>query len=111
VFWGSFGCFGVNRRAPFTSFPHRKDRTTGPGGEIIAYYESTITINRRIELERDDIELIWLEVIIANHKRLLECIYRPDSNVDYWNKLDDTLTRATDTSMDVVLTGALISIC
>lgn len=56
-------------------------------------------------MERDDVELLWLEVLINNHKFLLGCIYRPDSSIDFWGKLDDTLTRATDTSLDVILTG------
>ncbi|PJE77769.1 hypothetical protein CI610_03302 [invertebrate metagenome] len=93
------------RLQTFSNKLFRKDRSTGPGGGIIVYHKDDVVINRRLELERDDIELLWLEVRVDNHKFLLGCIYRPDNNVDYWVKLDDSLTRATDTSLDVILTG------
>ena len=89
----------------FNNKPFRKDRTTGPGGGIIIYHKDNIVLKRRLELERDDIEILWLEACVDNHKFLLGCIYRPDSNIDYWIKLDDSLTRATDTSLNVILTG------
>ena len=84
---------------------HRRDRLTGPGGGVIIYYKNTVHTIRRQDLEHEDVEMIWIEVLVDKKKILLGCIYRPESNVEYWNKLDHVLENACNTAMDIIITG------
>ncbi|XP_021351654.1 uncharacterized protein LOC110465005 [Mizuhopecten yessoensis] len=91
----------------FSDEIHRKDRTTGHGGGVIIYHKNNILTKRRHDLENEHIEMIWIEVLIQNHKFLLGCIYRPDSNIEYWSKFEQILDKASETSMDILITGDL----
>ena len=84
---------------------HRRDRRTGPGGGVIIYCKDSVFSKRRIDLENDDIEIIWIEVKIDCHTFLLGCLYRPESSIAYWSKLDTMLETVIGTDMNVIITG------
>lgn len=94
----------------FSNVIFRKDRYLRPGGGIVIYHKDTIIMKRRTDLEVPDLELLWVEITVSANKLLLGCIYRPpDSNVDYWDRLDNLLYHVTDnsrqTNLDIIITG------
>lgn len=90
----------------FSNNIHRVDRKTGLGDGIIIYCKNTLNTKRREDLEHEDLELIWLDIFINNKKILLGCIYRPESNVDCWNKLEIVLEEVynKNTGTDIIIT-------
>ena len=50
---------------------HRLDRKTGPGGGALIYYKNNIVVKRRYDLERDQVEMIWVEIHAESHKLLV----------------------------------------
>ena len=56
--------------------PFRKDRADSYGGVII-YVKETIPCKRRLDLEIDGIECIWLEMKLKSKVILLSVFYRP----------------------------------
>ena len=59
-----------------------KPRTTGKGGRVGVYTSSIVPYYRRLDLERDGIECIWIEILFPKPKViLLGFIYRsPNSS-------------------------------
>ena len=49
----------------------RKDRGVGLGGSILIYISKQIQYKRRYDIEKDQIETIWIEVLIPNRKSVL----------------------------------------
>ena len=84
---------------------HRRDRRTGPGGGVIIYCKNSVLSKRRIDLENNDIEIIWIEIKIDCHTFLLGCLYRPESNIAYWSKLDNMFETVIETNMNIIITG------
>lgn len=93
---------------------HMKNRTTGPGGGVGAYVNknlSSISVDRRKDLEFHNLELMWLEIQLKNTKNfLLGVIYRPPDTSDYlpkdFNKIfTDNLSNVFNESKEVILMG------
>ena len=62
----------------------RKDRAEGAGGGVAVYVVESLPSHRRLDLEEDGIECIWIEVWVKNSKPILvENLYRPPDNSDY----------------------------
>ena len=61
---------------------YRKDRIGKSGGGLCVYVKNTVQTKRRIDLETDDAEIIWLETCPYKSKRPLFVggIYRPPSS-------------------------------
>lgn len=57
--------------------PIRKDRVTNNGGGLAIYSKNNIFLSRRLDLENDNIENIWIEVHSLKNKFLLGLFYRP----------------------------------
>jgi hypothetical protein len=55
---------------------YRKDRTRHGGG-VLVYVHDTISVTRRVDLEHDDIETLWLELQMDNGRVLIGTYYRP----------------------------------
>ena len=55
-----------------------KPRASGQGGGVGAYISSSVPFHRRLDLEQEDIECIWLEILFPKTKGfLIGIIYRP----------------------------------
>ena len=62
----------------------RKDRAKGAGGGVAVYVVESLPNHRRLDLEEDGIECIWIEVWVKNSKPILVGnLYRPPDNLDY----------------------------
>ena len=87
--------------------PYRTDRCDRPGGGVIAYVRDTLSCKRRTDLEVRGVEVLWLKVNIKTKTILVGGFYRPpNSNVDYFNLIKESIDRACNTSIiDIIITG------
>ena len=84
----------------------RKDRNRHGGG-VAMYIRNNLTFVRRIDLETDDVECIWVE-IKCKHRQpvLMSSIYRPpSSSVEFIGKLSDIIDRASSECKEIIVTG------
>ena len=51
----------------------RLDRSTGLGGGIVIYISHKLSYKRRYDLEKVDVEAIWIELTFSNSKSILIC--------------------------------------
>ena len=66
-----------------------KSRSNGDasGGGVGAYIKNGIPYTRRVDLETDDLEIIWLEINFKNCKSfVVGVLYRPPVSSKYSNK-------------------------
>ena len=88
-----------------------KPRKSGKGGGVAAYISEKFTYNRRLNLENDEMECIWLEMKpIKSSSYLIGVIYRPpDSSKhlpkNFNNSFDEMLRKACELSLETILMG------
>ena len=84
----------------------RRDRSTNGGG-IVCYVKCKYHCTQRHDLERDNIEAIWLEVRHSKQKPfILGYIYRPPSSNSSWiNEMDQLLETLYSENKEIILTG------
>ena len=85
--------------------PYRKDRTGNVGfGGVLTWVLIRIAAKRRTDLELDDLEAMWLEIRCHNNKFLLCVLYRaPNSNLTFWDKLQESVDLALDSNIKRIL--------
>ena len=61
---------------------YRRDRKLKSGGGIMAFINQHLAVKRRIDLESQDIEAIWLEILPfkSNRSLILGSVHRPPSS-------------------------------
>ena len=70
--------------------PFRTDRNDRPGGGVIVYVRDTLSCKRRVDLEVQGVEGVWLELTIKSKRILVGGFYRPPkSSLEYFNLLKD----------------------
>ena len=54
----------------------RKDRSSNKqrGDGLILYYRESLAVQRRLDLEHDDVECIWVDVMLVRTSPILVCI-------------------------------------
>ena len=74
----------------------KKNRIKRPDGGVVMYISNTLKWQRRYDLERDNLESIWIEIFPHNAKSfLLSTIYRPPDGSKYLFKNFSTLLNDT----------------
>ena len=76
----------------------KKNRINGPDGGVAMFVSNTLKWQRRYNLERDELESIWIEIFPHNAKSfffLLSTIYRPPEGSRYLFKNFNTLLNDT----------------
>ena len=70
--------------------PFRKDNDSNGGGGIIVYVWNGINAKRRLDLETNNIECIWLEITVGKSKPfLVGNMYRPEnSKVEFIDRFE-----------------------
>ena len=48
--------------------PFRFDRCNRPGGGVIIYVRDTLTCKRRTDLELQNLEAVWIEIVVKTKK-------------------------------------------
>lgn len=86
--------------------PVRLDRNSHGGG-VMVYVSNEIHFNRRRDLEFNQGEVIWLELVTDKSTILLCTIYRPPgiSSVRFWNDFQNSIDSAFSISTNVVIQG------
>lgn len=88
---------------PFTLY--RRDRGNRGGG-VLVYVPESCYSRRRGDLEKDDIEAIWVEVHLQKSTILLCNIYRPpNSAVTVFDSFSEMLESASSEGKEVVVMG------
>ena len=80
----------------------RNDRNRR-GGSVALYVHNSISVLRRVDLEQSNIEMLWAEIILKNHKIIICVCYRqPNQSIaemdTFLNVLDNSLSQAADVS-------------
>jgi hypothetical protein len=69
----------------------RKD-STRQGGGVLIYIRSDFVFNSRHDLEHNNLEATWLELLLPKSKTILcGVIYRPPKQSDFYSILDSAL--------------------
>ena len=88
----------------------RKPRKSAKGGGVGAYISSSVPYHRRLDLELDDIECLWIEVLFPKSKGfLIGFIYRPPDSSKHLPKnfnckLESMLTNISLENKECILT-------
>ena len=87
--------------------PERKDRIGDSHGGVMIYVRDTIHYIRRMDLEPQGIECLWIELTLKHKHILFGLFYRPpNSNAAYFSSVEDSIHLATDTGFqDILVTG------
>ena len=66
------------------------------GGGIVVYAAENLKVNRRKDLEHEDLEMVWLEVQHKSSRRaLIGVVYRPpNSDTSFMDKFEETILLA-----------------
>ena len=71
----------------------RRDRNRNGGG-VAVYIRNDIAFNVRPDLEVDDLEATWVEILLPKTKGILVCgCYRPPSDSSFISKLEQSLSK------------------
>ena len=89
-----------------------KARQNGTGGGVCAYIKDGVPYTRRVDLERGDLELVWLEISFTNCKSffLVGVLYRPPDTSKHTSKnfqksLRDVLNITTSENKEAIILG------
>ena len=87
---------------------HRKDRSDDSGyGGVLAWVSSSLVAKRRLDLEIDQLELMWLEIHCNNNKFLVGVVYRPpDANDEFWQLYQESVESAQESDVaNIIMIG------
>ena len=89
------------------SLPFRRDRPTDNHGGVLVYVRDNITAFRRRDLEPNDLEVVWVELVINQKRILLGTFYRPpNSSPLVLSAIETSIGLAIDTGItDIIVTG------
>ena len=89
--------------------PERKDRPNDNHGGVVVYVKESIPYSRRLDLELNGLECIWIELKLKHKKLLLGTFYRPPNALAvYTSLIEDSISLAMNSGIkDVIVTGDL----
>ena len=86
--------------------PFRRDRVGKMGGGVVVFVKDHINGKHRPDLQIENLECIWLEIKIKNKKYLYGTFYiPPNSNLQTWDELDQSIDLALNNTHDIIITG------
>ena len=104
---GGINIFTEDIVLPGYTEPFRKDRNCFGGG-ILVYIASHLHAKRRSDLEYNNCEFIWFEVIFPRYKILICVVYRPPGAADhFWECFHNSVERAFESSSKILISGDL----
>ncbi len=85
----------------------RLDRKGKKGGGILCYINEDVAYRRRLDLENDSLEMIWIEIIQKATKNILvSMMYRPpDMKTDWFKAFSKTLDKADLENKETIVMG------
>ena len=86
----------------------RKDRQSHGGGLII-YYKTNLVCIHRVDLESNNVEMLWLQIRNNKQRPFLLCyVYRPPSATSDWtDQVEQSLDEANTENKEIILLGDL----
>jgi len=76
---------------------YRKDRVAQHGGGVGIYCHESVQVRRRVDLERPDLELLWIDIGSGDRTIRLGCGYRPPNKpTTYWDGFEENLQTASE---------------
>ncbi|XP_053378589.1 uncharacterized protein LOC128548180 [Mercenaria mercenaria] len=88
--------------------PERRDRVGDTHGGVILYIKDSLQYRRRLDLELNRLECIWVEITLYSNRHILFGVFYRPPNTDsiYNNLVEDSIGLAIDTNIsDVIITG------
>ena len=87
--------------------PFRADRCNRPEVGVIIYVRDTLICKRRTDLEIQNLEAVFIEIVVKTKKKFIGGFYRaPNRDADHFTLLNESIHRAHNTNIpDAVVTG------
>ena len=87
--------------------PFRKDCEVNMGGGLLVYVKEGVCCNRRSDLEKENLECVWLEIKPVKSKPfLVGNIYRPpNSNIQWSEIFEDCIEHVLQEEKEIYLMG------
>ena len=77
----------------------RRDRPNGKGGGLLVYVQESLDFIHRPDLQKAQIEAIWIEVVLKRSKNLLVgMVYRPQNSLLEWYNLFESMVNSVSMS-------------
>ena len=87
--------------------PFRKDRNCFGGG-VLVYISTTLKVKRRVDLEYDNHEFIWLQLDFSNKSVFICIVYRTQGAINpFWRDFQHSIEQSFNFTQHVVVTGDL----
>ena len=87
------------------SEPIRLDRNCFGGGVMI-YVADNLHFKRRLDLEFQGGEVLWVELNVKNCSYLICNVYRPEgSNTPFWNSFQNSIDSAFNSCSNIIILG------
>ena len=98
---------------PGYSEPIRRDRPDDSAyGGVAIYAKNNLICKARPDLSVQDLESVWIETRLKNDILLVGCFYRaPNMNVQYWNLIEESISKANNTPHKFVVIGDFNADC
>ena len=82
----------------------RNDRAS-TGGGVCIYIKNNISYNRRTDLEKEDLEGVWIDICLKKTKPILICcLYRPPQQINFNATFEETLS-SIPTQTELIILG------
>ena len=95
-----------NLQWQFCGYIERRDMSTGRGGAVAVYLHDSVPYNRRHDLEKDQLEDLWVEIKFPCYIGiLLGTVYRPPHNtrIDNWCSLIESTPERTQGNETILM--------
>lgn len=103
--WLSDSDSNVNLAIPNFHLPIRRDRPGDRHGGVAIYVRDTLICKPRPDLQVPGLEAVWIETKIGQESFLVGSFYRPESPVQYWDLISESVSKANDSMLKFIILG------
>lgn len=103
--WLSDNDLNDNLLLPHFHPPVRQDRLGDRHGGVAIYVRNTLVCKPRPDLHVHGLEAVWVETKLGQQSFLVGSFYRPDSPVQYWELIAESISKANDTLLNYIVLG------
>ena len=92
--------------------PIRRDRPNDSGkGGVAIYVKNNLLCKPRPDLSVQDLEAVWCETRFNQDIILVGCFYRAVYNVEYWDLIEESISKANNTPHKFIVIGDFNADC
>ena len=82
---------------------YRKDRRNDAHGGVAIYVRSDLLSKQRKDLEIENLEAVWCEIMLGKKRILIGTFYRPpNSNIEHWATIEESIERAKSSDIPYI---------